>query len=57
MPMPSSRLEAAPACHAVGLPWRFAWAHIERSAIALEARAGRPSVAGPAASEAKPLAT
>jgi len=41
------------ACHALGQQWRFAWARVERTAIAREARAGRPSVAGPAASEPK----
>jgi len=56
MPMPPLRLEATPACHAVGLSSHFAWARIERTAIALEARAGRPSVAGAAACESKPPA-
>jgi len=54
--MPPLRLEATLACYAVGLPWRFAWADIELPPIALEARAGRPLVAAPAASEPKPPA-
>jgi len=54
--MPPLRFEATPACDAVGLPWPFAGARIELPAIALEARAGRPSVAGPAAAEPKPPA-
>ena len=51
--MPHLHLEATPACHAVGRRWHFAWARIERTAIALEARAGRPSAAAPAGSEPK----
>jgi len=51
--MPHLRLEAALVCHAVGLSWRLGGARIELPAIALEARAGRPSAAGAAAYEQK----
>jgi len=54
MPLQPTRFEATLACHAVGLAWRLVQADIQRPAIALEARAGRPAGAGPGASELKP---
>jgi len=54
MRMPPLRLDTTLACPAVGLPWHVARARIDRTAIALQARAGRPAGAGPGACELKP---